>query len=142
MRRRKIVLAGMGLLLALLVLLFVAYLVLVPRGPSCHITHAAYERIRPGMSVDEAQAVIGLPPGDYRTDASSQQHAPADESETVPGLAYAQGDPGPDPADWMSDQGCIWLEVDPKRGVVAKHYGTMREAKPTLVERIRDWLRL
>jgi hypothetical protein len=141
MRRRKILLVGTCLTLVLL-LLFFGYLLLVPRGPSTHITRTAYERIRLGMTVEEAQAVIGLPLGDYRTEASSQEHAPADENEAVPGLTYAPGDSGPDPADWMSDKGCIWLEVDPERGVVAKHYGTMRDAKPTLLERVRGWLGL
>jgi hypothetical protein len=140
MRRRRTILLAAALVLA--VLLLVGYWVLVPRGPSARITRAAYERVRLGMTAEEAQAVIGLPPGDYRTAASATEHAPADENEAVEGLAYGADDAGPDPADWMGDDACIWLDVDPERGVVAKHFGAMRDARPTISERIRGWLGL
>jgi hypothetical protein len=140
MRRRRVVIVA-GLVVTLLLLL-VGFLLLIPRGPSARITHAAYDRVRLGMTAEEARAAVGLPPGDYRTAASEDDHAPADESEALPGLAYGPDDAGPEPVDWMGDNACIWLDVDPERGVVAKHFGKMRDVKPTLSERVRGWLGL
>ena len=39
--------------------------ILFPRP--CPVTKAAFDRIEEGMSLDEAQAVFGVPPGDYTT---------------------------------------------------------------------------
>jgi hypothetical protein len=69
-RRRKLVLftaAGCALLL----LGGAVWLLLRPLPLSARINAEAFERIEPGMTPAEVGAVIGLPPGDYRSDPAS-----------------------------------------------------------------------
>src|SRR4051794_11455519 len=79
-------------------------LLLRPAPPSSRITPAA-ERIAPGMTAAEAEAVIGLLPGDYRSDPTSPRRYAEDQPQ-----------PGARILEWEADSCNIQVRVDEKRG--------------------------
>src|SRR5438105_600427 len=96
----------------LLVALGVALAVLVAVGAvwrltrqEMHIDEAHCDRIRPGMRLDEVEAILGGPPGDYTVQA-------------VP-IPHFRGPGGPEPPKcWSSDQGQICVDFDEQGAVV------------------------
>jgi hypothetical protein len=103
-------------------------LFLWPRPPSARINAEAYERIEDGMTAAEVEAVIGLPPGDYRSDPAGPRHF----AEWIPGS-------GVQVLEWEADHCNIQVKVDQRSGrVVSKLMGEpIRPA--TLMERLRGW---
>ncbi len=102
------------LLLVLLVLALPLLLFIVPRllqRPPLgdRITPEAYERLRVGMTREEVQAAIGLPPGDYRRNRGAAKvytaldgNIPQDIGKSS-GLAFV---------DWWGDENMIGVWVD------------------------------
>jgi hypothetical protein len=109
-RRRRVVLlaaAGCALLGA------AAWVLLRPAPPASKVTPAAAGRVEPGMTQAEAEAAIGLPPGDYRSDPAGPRHF----AEILP-----QG--GTRVVEWEADRCNIQLKVDKRSGrVVSKIVG-------------------
>jgi hypothetical protein len=73
LRRRNFVflLAPVCILLSLL-----GWLFYIQHLPSARIKPEVCERIQPGMTQREVETIIGLPPGDYRSDPASPRHRP------------------------------------------------------------------
>ena len=82
------------------------WLLLRPAAP-LGIGRSAYKHIQEGMTPAEVEAVIGLPPGDYRSDPGR------------PG-AYAELPPGPGfhILGWVNDDCNIQVRVDGRTGRV------------------------
>jgi hypothetical protein len=104
-----------------------------PPAPSARINEAAYERIEDGMTPAEVEAVIGLPPGDYRSDPARPR-------------AYAEFMPqqGVRVLEWVGDDSNIQVRVDERTGrVVSKIMG---EPLPSPLraawDQVRSWLDL
>jgi hypothetical protein len=57
------------------------------------------------MAVNDA---ISRTETDYRTEANQQDHAPADENEALPGLAYGPDDAGPTGWGTTAVSGWTW----------------------------------
>jgi hypothetical protein len=108
-----------------------AWLLVRPPAPPSRITPEASERIAPGMTAAEAEAVIGLPPGDYRADSVSPRHY----AEFMP-------KPGVRILEWEADDCTIQVRVDEDSGrVLSKIVGEpLRPPGPW--QRLRTWLRL
>jgi hypothetical protein len=84
-------------LFALFLVLVAALLGLV--GPrSSKVTRAAFDRIEVGMTRAEAEAILGGPPGDYRT----RPGGPAFEGSGG-GISWDM---------WCGDEGEIWLACE------------------------------
>jgi hypothetical protein len=93
--------ALIGLLAAALVLFGALLPLVLPRH--CPVNRAACERIEKGMTQAEVYAILGGPPGDYRT--------------TPPGLKLPVGGLHDHPGvQWLGDEGDAWVEFE--HGVV------------------------
>jgi hypothetical protein len=102
-RRRKVLaaLAAGGLLLALLVPLA------APLRRQVHIDRAACDRVKPGMSEAEVEAVLGGPPGCYtgwRYTAYTAMGGTAMTNLLTPGGHHFR--------DWQGNEGCIMVGFD------------------------------
>jgi hypothetical protein len=98
-------------LLAVTLLLIGAVLPLVlPRH--CPVTRAAFERIEKGKTQEEVYAILGGPPGDYRT-------RPRRKELVVQ---------GPEPDRWFGDQGDVMIWFD--EGIVGHTMFGESKAKP------------
>jgi hypothetical protein len=105
-----------------------AWLLSRPAPPSSRITPAAAERLEGGMTAAEAEAVIGLPPGDYRSDPASPRHY----AEFLP-------KPGVRVLEWQADFCTIQVRVGENSGRVLS---TLVGAPPSPWQRLRTWLGL
>jgi hypothetical protein len=108
-----------------------AWLLLRPDPPSSKITTAAAERIEPGMTEAEAEAAIGLPPGDYRTDPAGPRHF----AEFVPQKGVRL-------LEWEADGCNIQVKVDERSGRVLTKIAGEPYTPPTFWQRARAWLGL
>jgi hypothetical protein len=113
------------------VLSVAAWLRVRPLSPSSRITPAASERIVPGMTAAEAEAVIGLPPGDYRAGPASPRHY----AEFLP-------KPGVRVLEWEADDCTIQIRVDQPSGRVLSKIVGEPLGPPLLWQRLRTWLGL
>jgi hypothetical protein len=121
-----------GLLAAACAVLGVAAWLLVrPPSPSSRITPEASELIVPGMTAAEAEAVIGLPPGDYRSDLASPRHY----AEYLP-------KPGVRVLEWEADACTIQVRVDEGSGRVLSKIVGEPLRPPTIWQRLRTRLGL
>jgi hypothetical protein len=102
-----------------------------PGPPSSRITPAAAERIERGMTAAEVEAVIGLPPGDYRSDPASPRHY----AEFLP-------QPGVRLLEWEADSCTIQVRVDEKSDRVQSRIVGEPLGPPSPWQRLRDWLGL
>jgi hypothetical protein len=105
------------------------WLLLRPAPPSTKITAAAAGRIERGMTTVEVETIIGLPPGDYRSDPATPRH-------------YAELLPkeGGRVLEWEADGCNIQVMVDDQSGrVLSKIVGEPITPVP-LMERVRTWL--
>jgi hypothetical protein len=90
-----------------------AWVLLRPAPPSSKINPSAAERIETGMTQAEAEAAIGLPPGDYRSDPAGPRHF----AEFLPRTGVRI-------VEWEADHCNIQLKVDEQSGrVVSKIVG-------------------
>jgi outer membrane protein assembly factor BamE (lipoprotein component of BamABCDE complex) len=102
MRRRKLLLVLAGLAVAVAA----GVVVLWPRPE--RITREDYDRIRPGMTRAEVEAILG-PPGDYR-------NGPTYPDLPRPITLSWSGDPDSPSAYWLGDRGGIYVyRGDPDR---------------------------
>ena len=108
-----------------------AWLLVRPPAPPSRITPEASERIAPGMTAAEAEAVIGLPPGDYRSDPTGPGHF----AEFLPR-------PGVRVLAWEADSCTIQVRVDENSGRALSKLVGEPLGPPTPWERLRAWLRL
>jgi hypothetical protein len=83
------------------------------------------------MTEAEAESVIGLPPGDYRSDPASPGHF----AEFLP-------KPGVRILEWEADSCNIQVRVDENSGRVLSKIVGEPLSPPTPWQRLRDWLRL
>jgi hypothetical protein len=128
------------------VLLGVAGFLLRSASP---ITPRAYHRIKEGMTRQEVEAVLGLPPGDYRSRAGREDDSSWGMKElrgeyllTHP-LKSLYDEPPRDWRDeiWMADDFEIWAWFDGD-GLV-KLWCLEEKTRPrkvSLVERVRTWV--
>jgi hypothetical protein len=121
-RRRLALFAAVGCAL----LGAAAWVLLRPAPPSSKITPAAAERVEPGMTQAEAEAAIGLPPGDYRSDPAGPRH-----------FAAFLPKPGVRVVEWEADRCNIQLKVDETTGRVVGKIAGEPLAPPGFVERVR-----
>jgi hypothetical protein len=99
----------------------------VPRP--CPVTKAAFERIEVGMSLVEAEAILGGPEGDYCTEA------PGVVLVDISSPMRADDDPPPSLLRWHGDEGSVHLEVDSTGQVVGKDFIENNRSAVGLVER-------
>jgi hypothetical protein len=81
------------------------------------INRNGYDRIREGMALEEVSALLGKPPGDYRTREWSGERV---ESDVVywterGGLVF-------DGYNWFSDDGVIFVGFSKDGRAVGKHF--------------------
>ena len=101
---------------------------LAPRRPYIDQTHC--DRIEPGMRLDEVEALLGGPPGDY-----TDQYVP---------FAHILGPGHPEQSVecWSSDHGQICVELNERGAVVEAWFEEfVAFRRPSWAERLSDWLR-
>jgi hypothetical protein len=128
MRKRRWMIVSLSA--ACVVLGLAVWLLSRPAPPSSRITPAAAERIERGMTAAQAESVIGLPPGDYRTDPGSPGHF----AEYLP-------KPGVRVLEWEADSCTIQVRVDQDSGRVLSKLVGEPSNPPTPWQRLRTWLR-
>jgi hypothetical protein len=127
-----LVLAGVALAAAVLVpaaLRDHAYRQKVARSRPIDWEH--FERIKQGMSQAEVEAILGGPPGDFRT-----------ENVGYPPNVTCWEYGGARWGCWAGDQGIIAVGLDQHGEVARRGFGDADGFPPrSLAERVRDWLR-
>ena len=129
MRKRRWMIVPLSAACAVLGL--TAWLLSRPAPPSSRITPAAAGRVARGMTTAEAEAVIGLPPGDYRSDPTGPGHF----AEFLPR-------PGVRVLAWEADSCTIQVRVDENSGRVLSTLVGEPLGPPPPWQRLRAWLRL
>jgi hypothetical protein len=128
-RKRLLVLAAVALTAAVIVLAALehhAYRQKVARGRFIDRDHC--ERIKDGLRQAEVEAILGGPPGDFRTTRALI-------------LEYG-GNPAYRHELWIGNQGRVHVEFD-AHSTVQRHYfeGVVFYLPPSLAERVSAWLR-
>jgi hypothetical protein len=95
-----------GLLAVSLVLAGVLVALVMPRH--CPVNRAAYDRIEEGMSLAEVEALLGGPPGDYRTVWTREEDKLFGPTR-LSGVALVYG--------WAGDEGNVYVMPD-RNGIV------------------------
>src|SRR4051812_22734585 len=106
MKRRRVLVIGLAV--ALIITTGALLLYVARRGP---ISHVAYEQIRVGMTEEDVQAVLVLPPGNHATDFYT---AVGKEEQGQKG--------GGSPQWWTSNIGMIEVEFDAEGKVCWKAF--------------------
>jgi hypothetical protein len=119
------------LLLALLVLfacaILVAWFYFRPGG----INWVGYSRVRLGMSSQEVELVVGVPPGNHssRLDWMIIDYWDGE---------WHMGEPGGGRKEtWYSDDGCLRIEYDDDGRVKYKQWHQMVDHRPSVWQRLR-----
>jgi hypothetical protein len=94
------------------------------------VSHERYERIREGMTVEEVEAVIGVPPGNYETRRHRRITYAFPWSDSI----------------WRGDEGAIAVRFDGSGRVKWHTFIDISEYTvdddPNFVEKLREWLGL
>jgi hypothetical protein len=130
----------LGLAIAILgppvVLLVAARLLQPPRVP-CRISPEKYGLLKVGMTLDEVEAVIGSPPGDYRRHHGAKVYTPL-EGDVPHDIGKRSG---LRVAEWWGDERVIWVWVDAQGKVAGR---ALQQPKPPrdvgLWELLKRWL--
>jgi hypothetical protein len=108
-----------------------AWVLLRPAPPSAKVNPAAAERIERGMTEAEVEAVLGLAPGDFRSDPNGPRHF----AQLLPQQGFRI-------LEWEADRCNIQVKVDERSGrVVSKIVGEPL-APPSFWEKVRALLRI
>lgn len=93
---------------------------------SRRVTREQLERVEKGMTRDQVVAVLGHPPGNYASGPCLRQ---------MRGMRYWNHE------SWVCDEGELLVEFDEK-GTAARVeiWAVMPAGRPTIVERMREWV--
>jgi hypothetical protein len=130
MRRRRLLLGAV--VLALLGVAGALLPLMLPRR-GAGITRANYEQIREGMTLDEVEAILGDPAGDY---TGGQFYA-----LPVPAVKFLP--PRHIPViwrDWISKEGCISIGFSESGQVGRKRLLPVEREHATFLDRLRHLL--
>lgn len=120
--RNRVLLLGGGALAAALVALALRAALAPPR-----LEGSRFTQVRVGMTREQVEAVLGVPPGDYTSDPSPD---PADNPWAYSRLTV-----------WACDDGVLYVGFDDNDVVVdAIAFPLTRPPKPSLPGRLRTWL--
>ncbi len=105
--------------------------------PGSPIGWHSYRRIELGMSAQEVEAIVGLPPG---------SHLELAEGETVVYDHAAEASKGelngPKGYSWVGNAGNLGVTFDAADRVVGVTFTPLRRENPTWLDRLRRWLGL
>jgi hypothetical protein len=138
---RKRILLGVGVVAGLAVLGVVGLWLAIPKHP---INREGLGKIRAGMSLPEVEAVLGRPPGNYRTgevDLDLSQQTGEFENvmfapEVVLGKRHFRHE------WWQGDEGNLWVCFDEQDRVVTKEFTPGVCRPPDMFAWLRRWLGL
>jgi hypothetical protein len=133
-RKRLLIVAGVALAAAVIVpaaLELPAYRQKLARGRLIDPAHC--KRIKAGMSRAEVEAILGGPPGDFRTEnVGFLVSIPA--GDWVVSVERSES--------WVGDEGRIAVVFDEQGRVRGRGFGeATRPTPPSLTEQARAWLR-
>jgi outer membrane protein assembly factor BamE (lipoprotein component of BamABCDE complex) len=122
MSRRTTVAVAFGLVVALGILL-------ARHRPGPHLDRAAYDRIEPGMTQAQVEAILGGPPGDYGA-RDLEDYVQTGGAGQLPGVGRVE--------HWLGKTAFVGVEFDDQGIVTAKELTEIREqGAPPLVRFIR-----
>jgi hypothetical protein len=107
------------------------------------VTRAAFERIRPGMTLAEVEEVLGGPPGHYETGEVDLDLSRGTgeffnihlSMEVLLGKRQFRHE------WWKGDEGLAWVCFDEQGRVVTKEFTPGRRVPSSPWERVRLWLK-
>jgi hypothetical protein len=119
--------------------------------PVHRINARGAEKLHSRMTLEEIEAILRVPPGDYRSDAAkrSPSHAMTQILNQLllqqPGLRFAEDErelhPIPHRSEvWASNEGVVLVAFN--RDGRASSITFASDDNPPLLDRIRDWLHL
>jgi hypothetical protein len=143
LRRRRLLLVGLAAVAVVGVA--IAFVLLVPH-PHAGITLENNERIRPGMTLEEVEAILGGPPGDYTDGRFKPLLTPAVVEESV--QTYI----GPSPSAtarppgrwecWVGEGITVWVRTDGSGHVTRRELEGATAVEQTLWDRLCRLLHL
>jgi hypothetical protein len=114
--------------------------------PRTAITRENAARIRPGMTLEEVETILG---GPMRDDSTGKVEQDWEWTPEIPGhLIIESWRPPPQEkgavsmSDWRSDQVLIFVDLDSNGRILECHTFELRRAQDGPVGMIRRWLRL
>jgi hypothetical protein len=126
-----------------IVLLLVGVWLALVMPTRCPVTEAASERIKPGMTRAEVEAILGGPPGEYRTRIYPEP------DEYLPSSGWvSDGFRGWKAGEWQGDEGKVSIYFDSSDSVfttrfnpvVPRNAGTFAFVVARLRYLLRGWL--
>ncbi len=109
-------------------------------APRHRIDEHSYRRIKKGMTLAEAEAIIGVPPGVYTQRSTEYKYHRGPPFKTsVAELLEAEKLLAPEIRSWYGNAGFIWVEFDEDGRV----YGVSileNPHPPNFVDKVKAWL--
>jgi len=130
-KRRRYWLGGSVVLLALVALAF-----FLARDSKVHFTQRQCNRIQAGMTRQEVEAVLGMPPGNYRTRPFTDG-----QDGAIAGCLFVALQGKQPIGFWLGDAGAIVVWFDERGIVTDKDYcPAKRPEDQSVIDRLRAWL--
>jgi hypothetical protein len=97
------------------------------------ITQANYERIREGMTLDEIEAILGVPAGDYTDGRFYALPIPSSGFSPLRHIPVIW-------RNWISEEGCIIIGFSESGQVCRKRFWPVVREHRTFLDRLRRLL--
>jgi hypothetical protein len=131
----------------LIILLAAGYAALALTAPKDHTNRTTSELIRPRMTAGHVEAIVGVPPGDYRTGeveiALTGPDAERDLAEfdnVMYDIDWLLGKRRLRIEWWHGNEGTLWVCFDQSDQVVTRSFVPGKLKSPGFLDRIHRWL--
>jgi hypothetical protein len=131
----------------LIILLAAGYTVLAATAPKDHINRKMSELIRPRMTAEHVEAILGVPPGDYRTGEVEYERTGPDAARDLTEFDNVMFD-----MDWIAgkrrlriewwngNEGRLWVCFNQSDQVLTSSFVPGKLKSPGFFDRIHRWL--
>jgi len=131
----------------LLFLLAAGFAMLAATAPKDRINRQTSELIHPRMTVEHVEAILGVPPGDYRTGEVEYERAGPDAARdfteldnVIFDMDFIAGKRRLRIENWDGNEGRLWVCFDQSDLVVTSSFVPGKLKSPGILDRIHRWL--